>query len=73
MKCKCTKCGAENPVTKNVLAKRVLKAGSLEKVNATYLCRNCRSSKSVTKVVEEKKDKEAIDVEATFKSMEKKE
>jgi len=71
MKCKCTKCGAENPVTKNVLAKRILKAGSLEKVNATYLCRNCRSKK--TSVVEKKNDNEAIDVEAESKSIEKKE
>jgi len=42
LKAKCSKCGGETGVTKKVYAKRLIKFGSVEKLEASYVCRNCR-------------------------------
>ena len=42
----CVKCGKICAVRKDVLLKRIVKHGSLEKLNAEYECQKCRSKNS---------------------------
>ena len=56
-KIKCTCCEEYKAVREPVLQKRIKKAGSLEKLLNTYLCRNCR--KEVTDRVVSKLKKAA--------------
>ena len=44
----CTKCGGTFAVRKEVLIKRIVKFGSLEKLIAGYECQKCRSKNSET-------------------------
>lgn len=53
MKVKCVKCGAEPMVRKDVLVARIVKAGSIEKLEATYLCRKCRPKNDIASAVAE--------------------
>ena len=39
----CVKCGGTFAVRKEVLIKRIVKFGSLEKLNASYECQKCRA------------------------------
>lgn len=59
---KCSKCGKLKAVRPDIYDKRVLAFGSVEKLNAKYLCRECRpktvKAEKVKKVKVEKVKKE---------------
>ena len=44
----CSKCGKVVSVRKEVLLKRIIKFGSLEELNKSYECLQCRSKTSET-------------------------
>lgn len=48
MKIVCSKCKVAKGVRKDVMEQRIKKFGSLEKLNAEYLCRDCRPSAKKT-------------------------
>lgn len=74
MKMVCYKCKKGFPTNDKALEGRIKKFGSKEAALEKYVCRQCRKGTEVVQkeVVKEKKGGNDLDVDATFKSMEKK-
>jgi hypothetical protein len=58
MKIKCTKCGDEKGVRKDVYEARVTKFGSEKKLLDNYLCQKCRPKKVKASKADKEKNKE---------------
>lgn len=65
----CVKCGGVFAVRKEVLLKRIIKHGSLEKLNAEYQCQKCRAKNSTVDLeAEAAKLREALAAEKAKKA-----
>ena len=51
MKITCIKCLKEKSVNSNILVKRIVKAGSYEKLINEYECRDCRPKMGIENVI----------------------